>query len=484
MSPSAPGRRRGPSATHVSAEHLAQNQLWVSKPGLILYPLCAQCHAHVYQFGSESNLTERAVAISTWSNIDPVLVSKALNGSLMCTDFSGLASAYGFPQFLSLAGFHGDAFQAHTAGQWAMAMAMHKGIDLHAFVHHVIALPFVHSIGLAGVVHGMLWYAVSTANSSHLFNVFSSKVCVGFVAMQLYDCYHGVGHGSLLWVLNISRSNFHQIKPCSPTHIPLVTPITVDEFRRCMELCHGFQRSWQQHFCAGGVFHGQHETVYHPELELETAPPNKTLLWPCDLLDDGAEACLLWRLLRFVSYRPDLWDARTVCHGRRHTRRWTVGCVVVVSTALFLQFDAFMHQYYAHGKTLLHMNPCCVNDLELIEYNGFMNHVFPVWNWSFRPSEKSLDVLSLWCSSITMFHSRQFDEELWYACIKGSMSVPGTLMFHDGGMAVPVRQLCGQVDGSFLSPEQRQHSFAICWSRAQAVQHMLSGTGNPVSHWY
>jgi predicted nucleic acid-binding Zn finger protein len=37
VSPSAPGRRRGPSATHVSAEHLAQNQLWVSKPGLIWY---------------------------------------------------------------------------------------------------------------------------------------------------------------------------------------------------------------------------------------------------------------------------------------------------------------------------------------------------------------------------------------------------------------------------------------------------------------
>lgn len=444
-------------------------------------PLCSLCKSYNY---NGVDYGERARFLQSHKTELSVLIRVQGNDTLACNTYSSFASMYGLTKTLSMVGASSqDAYHPHNIGEWAISNAISKGFELSKVIDSMFATPYVHAYGNAGIIHGAVWHAIATMTRGrhHDVTAMSLRLCpISYGAMRLYDCFHGVGHGTLI----ITLQKFQNFQPLPCKRIVIAKPLKFTEMRYGLSFCN-FTKAWMVSLCSGGFFHA----VGHGGW---LSPTPRDVLWPCDLLTIGVDGCILWRLFTLSSRSfLHMWDPRSICFERKQPESWVNVCITIVSKCFFLQFDAFEMDpltdwsqsgdgYLSDGTPNFHArrNLCCALDMYEVDYNGRLSYIFGSWNRTVGVQEGTLP---RWCS-LFAFSTGQFDEDHFYSCIIGSVSVPAELVYHDPAMILHVQHICEQLAlVPFLSLNQQAHSREICLDRIDGVSRMLSNVGEPIA---
>lgn len=286
--------------------------------------------------------------------------------------------------------------------------------------------------------------------------------------------------------------------------------VSTAQISLALSLCNKMMSSTRRGYCSGGVFHSQHtfsSELYDIQLD--------NFLWPCTVIESFYfEPCLFFKLwdLSLKSTETIRVISRDMASRPRMQR---VPFVRVLSSQLFLQFDiagSTMAPWMLADKTGLRSvfeladqdgdkllrgdessqllrnsdasnastdwkrileHPCCKVDPYYPNYFGPLPTMFKTSHRS-----RNAHTLLSWCAALAEPLSSE-PSTLWLACVNGSITMVGTMVYHDHNIIRHVRKLCSQL---LLPPASSQLYFEACLRRAESVQAFIDRTGDVIDY--
>mmetsp|Transcript_8508 Transcript_8508/g.22239 ORF Transcript_8508/g.22239 Transcript_8508/m.22239 type:complete len:422 (+) Transcript_8508:175-1440(+) len=195
---------------------------------------------------------------------------------------------------------HITSFQnVRTYSDFWQTTRVHSLPESYRLEGHDLADSVLNS-ALPHMLHGFTWQAVMNAMQEAA----SLAVCVGcdFNASAFSEtvdhicpfnsrkeCAHGVGHGTMLASLYLSRG--WEVNPCLPLKYHQVV-ISRQELQLALEACRNAFKVGLDSVCASGVYHTY--TSFYPKV-----PEVDRWRIPCDQMDSFSEACFMFAMQNY-----------------------------------------------------------------------------------------------------------------------------------------------------------------------------------------